>query len=674
MLGSHIVRIYKRIALAFAVVLSGQGELVAQPPRWMERIAFWTDAGFDGLRKEIDRIDRQIARLPGVAGINSGNRMGYQTAGIPPGGDPSIEIDLPIAKELDWVVLVPVLGKGAGQQVPGFGFPRRFLLEGFTNDSDEPVILLDRTDTAFPNPGCYPVSAPVPSDLALRRIRLTVTEPWLGDGPPVLALSEIMLLKGNRNMTRGVRVNASSSREIPPTWSRYNLVDMVTPLGLPIAPADAPVMGWHGEVFQAQERSQHFTVDLGAVHPIEELRLVPAWTSHMPWNPHYGFPARFRIEGSTDGDDGSWFVIYDRNATSLQSPGRNLQVFAEIPRPTRFLRMTAMRLRARTGDYVYALGELQAYLGDRNIALGAAVNAPGSLMDDEWRPEGLTDGLAGGGRLLELPDWIQLLAQRQTLETRREALAAQLSSTLLRAEHNLIAGSVGGAVCIVMIAGVMSWRGHRFRVLERERFRERLARDLHDELGSNLGSIALISSLSGQEHAAQMRVDLAEIEQVARESADSMRDMICLLGGQPGRLGGDWLEVLRHLSGRVLRGLETDCALPAQPLVWEPNLETRRELYLFCKEALHNAVRHGRPRQVKFELSPTSGGGLRVRIQDDGVGFDPGKTISGHGLTNLRERAATMKAEMRLDSAPGCGTTVNLDIPRGRRWKKRRIP
>ena len=118
----------------------------------------------------------------------------------------------------------------------------------------------------------------------------------------------------------------------------------------------------------------------------------------------------------------------------------------------------------------------------------------------------------------------------------------------------------------------------------------------------------------------------------------------------------------------------SDCALPAQPLVWEPNLETRRELYLFCKEALHNAVRHGRPRQVKFELSPTSGGGLRVRIQDDGVGFDPGKTISGHGLTNLRERAATMKAEMRLDSAPGCGTTVNLDIPRGRRWKKRRIP
>jgi signal transduction histidine kinase len=74
---------------------------------------------------------------------------------------------------------------------------------------------------------------------------------------------------------------------------------------------------------------------------------------------------------------------------------------------------------------------------------------------------------------------------------------------------------------------------------------------------------------------------------------------------------------------------------------------------------------------VRFELSPTKGGGLRVEIEDNGKGFDPGQTITGHGLTNLRERANTMKAEMRLESAPSRGTTVTLDIPRGRRWKKR---
>ena len=666
--------IFKRIVLTFAVMFGAQGGLVAQPPRWMERIAFWITAEVDGLRSEIDHIDRQLAKLPNLAAANSGNRLGYQTAGIPPGGDPWIELELESPTPLDWVVLVPLLAKGVEKKVPGFGFPRQFLLEGFTSDNDEPVVLLDRTDTALPNPGCYPVPAAVPPEVALRRIRLTATEPWRGDGPPVLALSEILLLKGNRNMTRGARVSASSSREIPPAWSRYNLVDMMTPLGLPIVPGSAPVLGWHGKVRHTQGRSQQVTVDLGGVQEVEEIRLVPAWTGRMPWEAHYGFPARFRIEGSVNGDEGSWFMIYDRSSTTLMTPGRNLQVFPGTSQAARYLRVTASRLRARAGDYVFALGELQAYQGDRNIALGATVNAPESLQDDEWSPGGLTDGLASGGELLELPDWIRRLTQRQELETRRGTLAAQLSSTLLRAEHDLIAGSVGGALTIVMAAGVVSWRGHRQRVIERERFRERLARDLHDELGSNLGSIALISSLAGQEDAVQMRVDLAEIEQVARESADSMRDMICLLGGQRERPGGDWLDVLRDLSGRLLRGLETHCALPTKPLVWEPNLETRRELYLFCKEALHNAVRHGRPRHVKFELSPAKGGGLRVEIQDDGEGFDPGQTISGHGLTNLRERAATMKADMRLDSVPGRGTTVSLSIPRGRRWKKRRMP
>jgi signal transduction histidine kinase len=671
MLGFVPVMTWIRIGLPLASMFAVHGGLAAQPPRWVERIAFWAAAEVDGLRHEIQTIDRQLARLPTVAGINSGNRNGYQSAGIPPGGDPWIEIELASPTKLEWVVLVPLLAKGVEYQVPGFGFPRRFILEGFTEDGDEPVVLRDQTARVLPNPACYPVSAAVPPELALRRIRLTATELWRSDGPPVFALSEVMLLQGNRNLTRGARVLTSSSREIPPSWSRNNLLDMMTPLGLPIAPAEAPVMGWHGEVRASQGGTQHVTVDLGEPREIDEVRLAPAWTARLPWDSHYGFPARFLLEGSATGEEDSWFVIYDRTATTLQSPGRNLQIFNEIPGPARFLRMTATRLRERTGDFVFALGELQAYQGDQNIALGASVAAPESLVDDEWRPKGLTDGRAAGGNLLELPDWIQRLEQRRTLEVRREVLARQLLSTLVRAEHDLIAGSVGGALAIVMVAGTFSWRGHRLRVLERERFRERLARDLHDELGSNLGSIALISSLAGQEDAVQMRIDLAEIERVARESADSMRDMVSLLGGKRGGPGGDWLQVLKDLAERLLRGLESECALPAAPLVWEPNLETRRELYLFCKEVLHNAVRHGRPSRVRFALHPTTAGGLRVEIEDDGQGFDPNEAPEGHGLANLRERAATLRADMQLDSSPGRGTTVTLDIPRGRRWKKR---
>ena len=670
MLGFLSVMSLTQIGIPLASMIVMHGGLAAQPPRWVERVAFWKAAEVDGLRREIQTIDRQLATLPNVAGVNSGERIGYQTAGITPGEDPWIEVELPAATLLDTVVLVPLLAKGIEDQNPGFGFPRRFILEGFTDDGDEPLILRDETAGVFPNPACYPVSAAVPAEVALRRIRLTATELWRSDGPAVFGLSEVMLLRGNRNLASGASVRASSSREIPPTWSRNNVFDMATPLGLPIAPAEAPVMGWHGEVRASANSEQHVTVDLGETRKIDEIRLAPAWTARMPWDSYYGFPARFLLEGSVSGDDGSWFTIYDRSESTLKSPGHNLQIFREIPQPARFVRMTATRLRARTGDFTFALGELQAYQGDNNIALGAAVTAAESLVDEEWRPEGLTDGTAAGGRFLELPEWIRLLEQRRTLETRHKTLQTQLRSTLERIDNEVIGGSAGGALAIVTVAGTLSWRGHRRRVLERERFRERLARDLHDELGSNLSTIALVSSLATQGDAVQMRTDLAEIELVARESAESMRDMVSLLGRRRGVPGGDWLEVLKALAERLLRGLKSECALPSVPLVWEPNLETRRELYLFCKEVLHNAVRHGSPSRVRFALHPTNAGGLRVEIEDDGKGFDTNNVPEGHGLANLRERAATMRADMQLDSRPGRGTTITLDIPRARSWRK----
>ena len=211
---------WTRVGLPLASMFAVHGVLVAQPPRLMEQIAFWRTAEVDGLRREIQTIDRQLARLPSAAGVNSGERIGFQTAGITPGEDPWIELKLPAATLLDRVVLVPLLAKGIKDQNPGFGFPLRFILEGFTEDGDEPIILMDKTAEGFPNPGCYPVSATVPAGAALRRIRLTATELWRNDGQPVFGLSEVMLLCGNRNLTRGVSVSTSSSREIPPKWGQ----------------------------------------------------------------------------------------------------------------------------------------------------------------------------------------------------------------------------------------------------------------------------------------------------------------------------------------------------------------------------------------------------------------------------------------------------------------------
>jgi signal transduction histidine kinase len=636
---------------------------------WVERFANVAVPELESLRLEIEGIDRGLAGLSIIPGVNSGNRLGFQSANKIEGEDLWLEVELAEATPLDSVVLIPLLGKGVDGPVAGFGFPKRFVLEGF-DEEDQSHHLMDETGGDFPNPGFFPISAPCPAGVILRRIRLTAIESWASEGPPILGLAELMALRGNRNMTQQAKVRSSSSREIPPAWSRNNLVDQMTPLGLPLAQDRQAVMGWHGEIAGSMNDKLAVTVDLGEPVKLDEIRLIPAWRTSMPWDFYYGFPSRFKLETALTADFKNPEMVYDRTIISLQSPGRNVQSYGGMAKPARYIRMTATRLRERTGDFVFALGEIQAYAGDVNLALNKPVIADQSIEDAEWSRAGLTDGAGGGGSLLELPEWFRQLEQRRILERRRQALSIRRRAMLTQAEHLLVGTSIGSAGGIVLIAGLFSWRGQRQRVLDRERHRERLARDLHDELGSNLGSIALISSFAVQEDAAQMKLDLAEIEMVARESADSMRDMVSLLGARRGGAAADWLNVMNGLAQRLMRGVELECLLPTAPLTWEPNLETRREIYLFCKEVLHNAAKHGHPSHLKFHLSPTSGG-LRIEITDDGCGFDPDAVESGHGLGNIRERAAMMKAEMSLTSSPGNGTRVILDVPRRRRWTKR---
>lgn len=203
--------------------------------------------------------------------------------------------------------------------------------------------------------------------------------------------------------------------------------------------------------------------------------------------------------------------------------------------------------------------------------------------------------------------------------------------------------------------------------------REKLARDLHDEIGSNLGSITLICSMAAQPDTTMesLKEDMADIGRVAAESADSMRDMVQLISPRSPVGGKDWLDVLQTLTERLPRGLELDCKLPAKPLTAEPDLETKRELYLFCKEVLHNIARHARATKVRFHLDAKAEG-LHLEIADNGVGFDLARSSAGHGLGNLRERAASMMAALDFQSQAGMGTVVKLDIPRTKKWGSER--
>jgi signal transduction histidine kinase len=97
----------------------------------------------------------------------------------------------------------------------------------------------------------------------------------------------------------------------------------------------------------------------------------------------------------------------------------------------------------------------------------------------------------------------------------------------------------------------------------------------------------------------------------------------------------------------------------------EPDLSpaAREAFYRVAQEALHNIVKHARPTEVDVSLA-SDGGGVELRVRDNGVGFDPAGEFAGHlGLESMRERAARVGAVLSIDSSPGGGTTVALRVP-----------
>jgi signal transduction histidine kinase len=113
-------------------------------------------------------------------------------------------------------------------------------------------------------------------------------------------------------------------------------------------------------------------------------------------------------------------------------------------------------------------------------------------------------------------------------------------------------------------------------------------------------------------------------------------------------------------------GIEFSIEAPAS-IVLPEDLEP--ELYSIAQEAMNNALRHGNARSVELSVHH-SGDRILLEVRDDGAGFDAGtlQSTGGMGIRGMRERAHTLGGQLQIDSAPGEGTRVRVEIPiqRGR--------
>ena len=196
--------------------------------------------------------------------------------------------------------------------------------------------------------------------------------------------------------------------------------------------------------------------------------------------------------------------------------------------------------------------------------------------------------------------------------------------------------------------------------------RNRLALELHDVVSQKLFSVMLTAEAAATQMDRDLVAARAQIERVrelAREALDGLRALI--LGLRPPELERDGLEgALRkevEMLGAV-HGANVDLQVDG-----DTNIETgdrEAALLRIVHEALHNAVRHAHAEHVTVRVGGTSGG-LVVEVADDGIGFDPDRPElrSRHlGLTSMEERARELRGRLRIDSKPGTGTTVRIEV------------
>jgi ligand-binding sensor domain-containing protein len=207
------------------------------------------------------------------------------------------------------------------------------------------------------------------------------------------------------------------------------------------------------------------------------------------------------------------------------------------------------------------------------------------------------------------------------------------------------------------------------RLVELERVRARIGADLHDDIGSNLSQIAIMSEVARSQIArgdTSAMQQLSLIARISRESVDAMSDIVWAINPQRDRLG-DLTGRMRRFAGEIFGGGDINFQFNAFPLDQADHdrrlgVNVRRQTFLIFKECVNNIVRHSRCTQADVEFR-AAGKGLVLILTDNGQGFDPLSVKDGHGLASIKRRAASLGGDLQIFSAPGKGTIVSLKIP-----------
>lgn len=215
----------------------------------------------------------------------------------------------------------------------------------------------------------------------------------------------------------------------------------------------------------------------------------------------------------------------------------------------------------------------------------------------------------------------------------------------------------------VIIYGIYRYQLHK--KLEVERLRLRISRDLHDDIGSALTTINVLSKVALNKGGDNSELSgyLSKIKDSTTNTMESMSDIVWAINPKNDKLES-LVSRMKEFAADLCEAKEIalDFSVPAELEQLSFDLTKRKNIFLVFKEAVNNAVKYSNCKKLDIRFTKENNQ-LSLLVKDDGTGFSPDTVHHGNGLRNMKERTMECGGECRIESIPGGGTRVIMELP-----------
>jgi signal transduction histidine kinase/ligand-binding sensor domain-containing protein len=339
----------------------------------------------------------------------------------------------------------------------------------------------------------------------------------------------------------------------------------------------------------------------------------------------------------------------------------------------------SLKLVSAFGEKEMALSDLSANDNQLQLDFVGLNFVPGEVLRYQYKLEGADSDWSAPSEQRRVnyanlaPGRYKFLVRAMNSDDAVSAAPATVTFTILRPVWQRWWFLALAAIVVgVMVYAFYSYR--MARLLEMANVRTRMATDLHDDIGSGLSRMAILSEVVKQQMgntAEQSGPLLTEIADSARALVGSMRDIVWSIDSRQDDLRNVVFRV-RQFASDVLEPQKIRLDFQAQPELEKIKLdpEQRRHLFLIFKEAINNIARHAECTSVSLDIT-VSHNQLIAEIRDDGRGFSDVSVTEaptngragGHGLENMQSRAEELGGQLSVDSSANRGTCLKLTIP-----------